>query len=560
MKFKKDIRLLIVLIFVAISSFATESVDLDIHVSYCVSDQNEFNQPLQSAPDCEFRELKNQQLSKDSVYWIKLEIVNHSTKENHYLLHFNNTISHLEAYVFSKDSLINVQKSGVLVPYNHRTYKGRIKDRINLDLPYNENIVVFLHVKNKLNYFSTGKYLAFASQTEYNANIKSLNLSNGIFFGMIGLLILFAFVLFGFSQDRLYFYYGFYMLFIAAYFAGVLNLSEKLIFRNLPHLDLYMQWGLYFSQNLYFLFLTKILKKERQDKKVKNLIKVLYFTLPLLTLIFIISLFDYNQARLLHYFYTMMFIGIAIVIFFMFIRTVSIQVKLILIGTFCMVFGALIETFIVDRQYPGLFYSNMVYYQTGVLIEFLLFMIAVLYAFFNEIKSKHEIEKKQLRLQMKALQQEKENIILKQEVDCKLRELTTTTIKLSEKESIIVDLVKRLSELKPEHKNVKEVRQLIANLKPHLKDDSWNEFEHYFNQVNPEFYSNLHERYPNLSSNEQKMCAYLNLTLQQKKLLQFPANLKIRLMSHAVDYEKKWVYNPTKICKWSSLPFNILFS
>ncbi len=460
-----------------------------------------------------------QRFYPDSTYWLKLTLTNVSGSHTGYYLHFNSTASKIRLYQISPDGSVMSQKAGVLVPYSQRTTKSSLKDVVAFHIQRGDTTTLYLEISNALNYSNMQNYLSIVSQTEFNDHPKKSNLSSGAFLGCIGLLIVFAFILLGFSHDSLYLLYALYMLFIAGYFGSILHITEQRLFQNLPRLDLYFQWALYISQNLYILFLSHILKKEQLGKKPEYVSAILYITLPLLGILLMVSLYNYNLALIMNYFYSLMSILIAIVLFFMFYRQVRLQVRLILIGTLCMVIGALSDMVIIGPKYPGLFYSRMSFFQAGILAELILFMVAVLYSFFDEIQMKYIMEKNQLELQMEKLQKEKENILLKQEVDSKVRELATTSIKLNEKESVIVNLIKKLTELKPEQENATEIQYLIANLNLHLKNDSWNELEHYFNKVNPGFYTALHAKYPDLSANEQKICAYLKLNLSTKEII-----------------------------------------
>ncbi len=497
----------------------SEYGELDIVIGYRNANGYDDISKIISIPDNSFQNFIDQKLSPDSVYWLKLNIFNHKNITADYVLHFNNTISEVEAYLFLEDTLYSYHKAGVLVPLSQRTYKGHLKDNIKLHLPGERQTVLFLKVRNELNYSNVEKYLIIVPKIDFDKNIKKTNLSTGIFMGSICLLIVFALILFGFSRDSLYLIYALYMIFIVGYFINALHITELGLFQELPRLNLYTEWSLYISQNLYFIFLSRILKKEKLVKKRIHVASILYFTLPLLVIMLITSFYNYSLARMMHYLYSIMCILIAIALVFVFYRKVGLKVRLIFIGTLCMVCGALIATAGLNPKFPGLYYSHMGFFQAGILIELFLFMIAVLYSFFDEIKLKHNIEKDQLKMQMEKLQKEKENILLKQEVDKTYRELASTSIKLTQKETIITDMMQKLSALKHENTNENELNVLINGLKQHLNNNSWTEFEYYFNQVNPGFYSALFKIHPDLTVNEKKICAYLKLNLNTKEIV-----------------------------------------
>ena len=50
------------------------------------------------------------------------------------------------------------------------------------------------------------------------------------------------------------------------------------------------------------------------------------------------------------------------------------------------------------------------------------------------------------------------------------------------------------------------------------QDKGWKEFELRFGQVHKSFYQNLSKRFPDLSPNEKKICAFLRLNMTTKDI------------------------------------------
>jgi len=55
-------------------------------------------------------------------------------------------------------------------------------------------------------------------------------------------------------------------------------------------------------------------------------------------------------------------------------------------------------------------------------------------------------------------------------------------------------------------------------MQSHTNQDIWTEFELRFQQVYNDFYDKLQEKFPNLSSNEKKLCAFLKLNMTTKEI------------------------------------------
>lgn len=58
-------------------------------------------------------------------------------------------------------------------------------------------------------------------------------------------------------------------------------------------------------------------------------------------------------------------------------------------------------------------------------------------------------------------------------------------------------------------------------------DDNWEQFAHHFDNVHTDFLLVLKNRYPTLTANELKLCAYVRMNLSSKEIAQL-MNISIR--------------------------------
>ena len=59
---------------------------------------------------------------------------------------------------------------------------------------------------------------------------------------------------------------------------------------------------------------------------------------------------------------------------------------------------------------------------------------------------------------------------------------------------------------------------MIRDLLQNTSKDVWKEFEIRFQEVHSDFYNNLNEKYPDLTPNEKKICAFLRLNMSTKDI------------------------------------------
>jgi len=110
---------------------------------------------------------------------------------------------------------------------------------------------------------------------------------------------------------------------------------------------------------------------------------------------------------------------------------------------------------------------------------------------------------------------------LTDELDFKNRELTTHLVTLMRRNEMIEDIREKLLKMK---KNAvrEETRTTLTNIVKELRDITqarvWEEFEKRFKEVHSAFYENLNRVFPDLTPNEQRLCAFLKLNMSTKEI------------------------------------------
>jgi tetratricopeptide (TPR) repeat protein len=129
-----------------------------------------------------------------------------------------------------------------------------------------------------------------------------------------------------------------------------------------------------------------------------------------------------------------------------------------------------------------------------------------------------ELERKTLRLEGEKL--ESERTILQESLASKDRELTANALFLLKKNELIAHIVDRLLKAKStfRQENQKIVQDIVHDLQASQDEHNWKEFEAHFTRVHSTFYQTLQERFPSLTPNERKLCAFLRLNMSTKDI------------------------------------------
>lgn len=123
------------------------------------------------------------------------------------------------------------------------------------------------------------------------------------------------------------------------------------------------------------------------------------------------------------------------------------------------------------------------------------------------------------RLKAKKLQLEK--LGYERELEFKNKELVLNVMSLMQKNEMLADLSQKLINIDeaattPESKET--IKKVARELQKSQDKEIWKEFSHRFKEVHGEFYEKLLQKYPDLTPNELKLCAFLRLNLSSKDI------------------------------------------
>lgn len=108
-------------------------------------------------------------------------------------------------------------------------------------------------------------------------------------------------------------------------------------------------------------------------------------------------------------------------------------------------------------------------------------------------------------------------------LELKNKELTSKVLFLIKNNEFVMEMGKELQELmqemKPRDEKAREkIRSLIVRLRNQSNEETFSEFQYYFEQVHQSFYKNLKDEYPVLTSRDLRFCAFLRLGLTTKEI------------------------------------------
>jgi PAS domain S-box-containing protein len=137
-------------------------------------------------------------------------------------------------------------------------------------------------------------------------------------------------------------------------------------------------------------------------------------------------------------------------------------------------------------------------------------------------------ERKKNEQALREMEEEKRRLMeremerINSELETNQKSMTAATLKLIQNSERDTQTIEQLGEIE---KNTTlagktAINSLISNYKRSSYNSNWEEFEILFEKVHSSFYENLSARYPDLTANERKMCAFLKLNMSNKDIAQ----------------------------------------
>lgn len=134
---------------------------------------------------------------------------------------------------------------------------------------------------------------------------------------------------------------------------------------------------------------------------------------------------------------------------------------------------------------------------------------------------KKEIEKKRLEEQVFAEKQI--NRLQREKLEQKNRELTANVIHIINKNNALKEILVQMESLKNSGNDEKDkcYSRLTGLINNNLNlDNEWEQFKLHFSEVHPSFFGIIQKRFPALTPNEQRLCAYIRINLNTKEIAQ----------------------------------------
>lgn len=143
----------------------------------------------------------------------------------------------------------------------------------------------------------------------------------------------------------------------------------------------------------------------------------------------------------------------------------------------------------------------------------LVLVVAVMLLLLN--RKKMILESKDIELKNKELKEKS----LADELSLRNRELTARTLVQVQRQELLDEMIDKLNAILEDKKKLSSnLCDVIKTFEQYKSASNPDDFDHYFTQINPNFYEHLRTDFPNLTPNELRLCAYLKMNMNTKDI------------------------------------------
>jgi len=406
---------------------------------------------LNNGDEIEFLSFKeNNTIDKKHIYWFKFAILNDTPND----LDLNLYLGDLDFFDFYKiyntDST-ELIRGGGLMPAWKMTYPGAFRFAVPITLSGKSTSYFYARIEN-------GEYgkpypvfkLYGEDKFEELTNLDGRNFWQGIFHGILWVMIIYNIFFAFIGKDRTYFYYALYMIAISLYFLNIFGFLNKYVFYNHPEYGTYVWLIMQTAAIFYIIFIRKFLNLKVVHPLWYKISKYLLYAVIGFVVFKTGYFLLYKDYGILSYLsQIVLFLGAIFTggLILSLIQTKSQLARYFTIGSLALGLGLLVSSYLAftGEAYTKNFFFSI---QVGIVFEIFFFSIGLSFKMRESEKEKRDAQN-ELIIQLK--ENEKLQLSYQKELEQKVDERTQ---ELMDQKVILENQRNKLQEINQEKNHI----------------------------------------------------------------------------------------------------------
>ncbi len=359
-------------------------------------------------------------LSPRFAHWAKIRLINHLSSQIDWVF-MTGWNDFVEVYVVKPDGSYQIKRSGELLPASQKDLAVGKKSKVSLKLLPEQEYTLYIRVERK-NQEHPVLDLKLVQPAIWRQEIEERNLVQGLFQGILWIMLLYNFFIYLISRDQPYLYYSVYLFVSSIYFAHYYHLSAELWLREWPFLNSFLWLFSGVIVLAYFQFMRTFLNTAALipfwDRVLRGWLR---FGFGMIVSLFILYAFSYDFPLLLKINNNILLFEILLgmIILIKLYQHSNLLVRYFISGSFCLGLGSFLGAFL----YLYVDYKQALYFaQAGIVAEVLLFSLGLGYRILRIERDKH---KTQGELIAQLVENEKLHYKVTRELEEKVKQRTS---------------------------------------------------------------------------------------------------------------------------------------
>ncbi len=401
---------------------------------------------------------KNFNIQNNQALWGRLTITNSDSKSVTSVVMISDWIGGdiVNIYLQKDDEQdFDVLKTGYLRSIKEKTISEDCsRSYFKLKLNSKETKQVYFRLQN-LTGFQPRIILSFESKDNFKARVQNRDLLQGLFQGVLLLLIAFSIIAYYFVKEKSLLFYSLHIFLIGLFFLNFHGFFQSHLFTESPFISHFF-WIIALGGGTvaYIHFLVGITIPKSDNNWIKwvktySLIKIALLIGTLIGIILDFSLYSYG----INIFLALTPFEFLIVVIYI-IASVSVKNKanlFFIIGAFLLYAGT--TATYLKYELSSRLYADSTFIQIGVCLEIILFSIGIAYRF-NQLEKKRVFENENLITRLR--EEEEAQVRINEGLERKVKERTKTL------ESQQLKIVEQNNELKKQQKELETQKNQLA--------------------------------------------------------------------------------------------------
>ncbi|MCB9317514.1 MAG: response regulator [Lewinellaceae bacterium] len=389
------------------------------------------------------------------VYWGKIQLENRlpdGEMHTEWVLNFSSTFTRVTLFRLGENGTWTSELNGTFVPAHQKNFVPTNSGTwFRLPLPPREVVTLYFRGESERSALPPTFHTYVLPLAVYYQRLVDTKAWNGLFAGLLLMMLLYNLIKFFIVKDRSYIYYSGYLLMVLVYTGYISNDLEDLIgrfvFAEHPAFFNLFKMSVYLGMMCWLAFIRSFLDLEHLLPKWDRYFGyVIWLGAPLI-LLFVFLAFRYNFSYVIDDRATLFYIALVTISGFLFVyplyRTKDPKGYFIAAGIAVICLGFLLTLF--SRVYQTEYTVD--YLKICTLIEILIFSMGLAYRHRKQVEARQQADFALIESQLHQKFQQQENLRLREIDDFKSRFFTNITHEFRTPLTVILGMGEQLSNL-----------------------------------------------------------------------------------------------------------------